>query len=97
MREIGLQGGKIGGNRSLETMTPKGRAARAKKVSQLQRKRRTAARLAWENALLRHPSHVQRRPVQPRAQLKREPRKDKGRNGHMIISRAIQTAYRAQG
>jgi hypothetical protein len=30
MREIGREGGKIGGKRSLETMTPEERIARAK-------------------------------------------------------------------
>ena len=33
MREIGRKGGKIGGKRSLETMTPEERAVRAKKAS----------------------------------------------------------------
>ena len=32
MREMGRKGGKIGGKRSLETMTPKERSARAKKT-----------------------------------------------------------------
>jgi hypothetical protein len=33
MREMGRRGGKIGGKRSLETMTPKERIARAKKAA----------------------------------------------------------------
>jgi hypothetical protein len=33
MREMGRKGGKIGGKRSLETMTPEERSARAKKAS----------------------------------------------------------------
>jgi hypothetical protein len=32
MREIGAKGGKIGGKRSLETMTPEERSARPKKA-----------------------------------------------------------------
>ena len=32
MREIGAKGGRIGGKRSLETMTPEERTARAKKL-----------------------------------------------------------------
>jgi hypothetical protein len=32
MREMGRKGGKIGGKRSLETMTPEERTARAKKA-----------------------------------------------------------------
>jgi hypothetical protein len=38
MREIGRKG-KIGGKRSLETMTPEERTARAKKASRRRRKR----------------------------------------------------------
>jgi hypothetical protein len=34
MREMGRKGGKIGGKRVLETMTPEQRRARAKKASQ---------------------------------------------------------------
>ena len=45
MREIGSKGGKIGGKRSLETMTPEERSARAKKASEAAAKKRTAARL----------------------------------------------------
>jgi len=33
MREMGRKGGKIGGKRSLETMTPAERTARAKKAA----------------------------------------------------------------
>jgi hypothetical protein len=48
MREMGRKGGKIGGKRSLETMTPEERSARAKKASIAAAKKRTAARLARE-------------------------------------------------
>ena len=48
MREIGRKGGKIGGKRSLETMTPEERSARAKKASLVAAKKRTEARLARE-------------------------------------------------
>jgi hypothetical protein len=48
MREIGRKGGKIGGKRSLETMTPEERSARAKKASQAAAKKRTGERLARE-------------------------------------------------
>ena len=48
MREIGSKGGKIGGKRSLETMTSEERSARAKKASQAAAKKRTAARLERE-------------------------------------------------
>jgi hypothetical protein len=50
MREIGRQGGKIGGNRSFETMTPEERTARAKKASLAAAKKRTAVRLERESA-----------------------------------------------
>jgi hypothetical protein len=46
MAELGRKGGKIGGKRSLETMTPAQRSARAKKASLAAAKKRTAARLA---------------------------------------------------
>ena len=48
MREIGRKGGKIGGKRSLETMTPEQRTARAKKASLAAAEKRTADRLARE-------------------------------------------------
>ena len=48
MREMGRRGGKIGGKRSLETMTPEERSARAKKASAAAAKKRTAERLARE-------------------------------------------------
>ena len=48
MREMGRKGGKIGGKRSLETMTPEERSARAKKASLAAAKKRTADRLARE-------------------------------------------------
>jgi hypothetical protein len=40
MRELGKKGGKIGGKRSLETMTPEERSARAKTASLAAAKRR---------------------------------------------------------
>ena len=46
MREIGAKGGKIGGKRSLETMTPEERSARAKKAAMAAAKKRTAERVA---------------------------------------------------
>jgi hypothetical protein len=46
MREIGRKGGKIGGKRSLETMTAEERSARAKKASLAAVKKRTEKRLA---------------------------------------------------
>ena len=46
MSELGKKGGKIGGKRSLETMTPEERSARAKKASLAAAKKRTAQRLA---------------------------------------------------
>jgi hypothetical protein len=50
MSEMGRKGGKIGGKRSLETMTPEERTARAKKASEAAAKKRTADRLARESA-----------------------------------------------
>jgi hypothetical protein len=46
MAELGRKGGKIGGKRSLETMTPAERSARAKKASTAAAKKRTEKRLA---------------------------------------------------
>ena len=48
MRKIGSKGGKIGGKRSLETMTREERTARAKKASLAAAEQRTAKRLARE-------------------------------------------------
>ncbi len=48
MREIGSKGGKIGGKRSLETMTPEEGSARAKKASEAAAKKRKEKRLASE-------------------------------------------------
>ncbi len=48
MREMGSKGGKIGGKRSLETMTPEERSERAKKASLVAAKKRTEKRLASE-------------------------------------------------
>jgi hypothetical protein len=53
MREMGRKGGKIGGKRSLETMTPEERTARAKKASIAAAEKRTAGRLAREAAAKR--------------------------------------------
>jgi hypothetical protein len=50
MSELGRKGGKIGGKRSLETMTPEERSARAKKASRAAAEKRTAERLARETA-----------------------------------------------
>ena len=50
MSEMGRKGGKIGGKRSLETMTPEELSARAKKASEAADKKRTAERLAREGA-----------------------------------------------
>jgi hypothetical protein len=46
MREMGRKGGRIGGKRSLETMTSEERSARAKKASLAAAKKRTQERLA---------------------------------------------------
>jgi len=48
MSEMGRKGGKIGGKRSLETMTPRQRSARAKIASLAAAKKRTEKRLAAE-------------------------------------------------
>ncbi len=48
MKAMGRKGGKIGGKRSLETMTPDERSARAKKASDAAAKARTAKRLERE-------------------------------------------------
>ena len=53
MREIGAKGGKIGGKRSLETMTSKERSARAKKAAMAAANKRTAERLAMERGAKR--------------------------------------------
>lgn len=44
MREMGRKGGKIGGKRSLETMTAEERSARAKTASLAAAQKRTAAK-----------------------------------------------------
>jgi hypothetical protein len=46
MSKMGKKGGKIGSKRSLETMTPEERSARAKMASTAAAKKRTADRLA---------------------------------------------------
>jgi len=61
MGEIGPKGGKIGGKRSLETMTPEERSARAKKAAMAAAKKRTAERVARERAHKRAPSLRARR------------------------------------
>jgi hypothetical protein len=43
-REQGAKGGRIGGKRSLETMTPAQRIARAKKASAAAARKRSAAK-----------------------------------------------------
>jgi hypothetical protein len=50
MSQLGSKGGKIGGKRSLETMTPEERSARAKKASLAAARKRTAERLARERS-----------------------------------------------
>ena len=50
MSELGRKGGKIGGKRSLETMTPEERSARAKIAATAAAKKRTADRLERERA-----------------------------------------------
>ena len=50
IREVMAEMGSRGGKRSLETMTPDARAARAKKASQAAARKRTADRLARERA-----------------------------------------------
>jgi len=53
MREIGAKGGKIGGKRSLETMTAEERSARAKKAAMAAAKKRAAVRVARERGTRR--------------------------------------------
>jgi hypothetical protein len=50
MSEMGKKGGRIGGKRSLETMTPEQRIARAKKASLAAAKKRTSDRIARTKA-----------------------------------------------
>lgn len=54
MSELGSKGGKIGGKRSLETMTAAERSARAKKASLAAAKKRTADRLERERKAAKH-------------------------------------------
>ena len=56
MSEMGRKGGKIGGKRSLETMTPEERSARAKIASLAAAKKRTEKRLAAEAKRARNKS-----------------------------------------
>ena len=60
MREIGRKGGQIGGKRSLETVTPEERTARAKKASEAAARKRTAERLARERAAKRTATRANR-------------------------------------
>ena len=46
LKAMGKKYGSLGGKRSLETMTPEERSARAKKASMAAAKKRTAKRLA---------------------------------------------------
>ncbi len=46
MSEMGKRGGKIGGKRSMVTMTPEERSERARKASMAAAKKRAADRLA---------------------------------------------------
>ena len=48
MTELGRKGGKIGGKRSLDTMTAEERSDRARKASMVAAAKRTAERLARE-------------------------------------------------
>jgi hypothetical protein len=50
LRSMGKKYGSQGGKRSLETMTPEERSARARKASMAAAKKRTAERLAREAA-----------------------------------------------
>jgi hypothetical protein len=50
LKSMGKRYGGLGGKRSLETMTPEERSARAKKASLAAAKKRTAARLARERS-----------------------------------------------
>ena len=50
LRKMGKKYGSEGGKRSLETMTPEERSARAKKASLAAAKKRTAERLGRERA-----------------------------------------------
>ena len=52
---MGRKGGKIGGKRSLETMTAEERSERARKASLAAATKRTADRLARERAAKRTP------------------------------------------
>jgi hypothetical protein len=53
IRALGSKGGQIGGKRSLETMTPEERSARAKKASLAAAGKRTSERLARERTTTR--------------------------------------------
>jgi hypothetical protein len=55
MKAMGRKGGKIGGKRSLETMTAEERSERARTASLAAAKKRTADRLARERAAKRTP------------------------------------------
>jgi hypothetical protein len=55
MTELGRKGGKIGGKRSLDTMTAEERSARAKKASMAAAAKRTAKRLEAERKRAKKP------------------------------------------
>jgi hypothetical protein len=57
MRQVMAEMGSRGGKRSLESMTPEERSARAKKASEAAARKRTAERLARERAKKRPASH----------------------------------------
>jgi len=66
MREIGAKGGKVGCKRSLETVTPEERSARAKKAAMAAAKKRTAQRLERERAAKWAPSGSKQRRTRKR-------------------------------
>jgi hypothetical protein len=57
LRSMGKKYGAQGGKRSLETMTPEERTARAKKASEAAARKRTADRLARERKGKRTTAH----------------------------------------
>ena len=61
MSALGRKGGKIGGKRSLVTMTPEERSARAKRASIAAAQKRTAERLAREAATNEAQKRVKKR------------------------------------
>jgi uncharacterized protein YdaU (DUF1376 family) len=59
-RKQGAKGGKIGGKRSLETMTPEERSARAKKASQRAAEVRTKKAAAKKKATAKKAATLQK-------------------------------------